>query len=134
MKLMEILFFLFIISVSIFIVSLIMVIKSKNYKGKVEGIIINVREDFYYYKLNRVYTYYPSFRYTVDGITYEREYPYGEASAEEIPVGNKVLLIYDEAHPENFITDKNVWHNRVVLGFVLSSIILAVIIGKYLGL
>lgn len=131
---MEILYFLFIISLSIFILSLIMVIKSKNYKGKVEGIIINVREDFYYYKLNRVYTYYPSFPYTVDGITYECEYPYGEVSAEEIPVGKKVLLKYDEAHPENFITDKNIWHNRVVLGFVLSSIILAVIIGKYLGL
>lgn len=88
-KLMEKLFFLFIISVSIFIVSTIMVIKSKNYKGKVEGIIISVREE-YYYKLNRINTYYPSFRYTVDGITYKCEYPYGEASLEQIPVGKKL--------------------------------------------
>ena len=99
-KLMEILFFLFIILVSILIVSLSMVIKSKNYKGKVEWIIISVREEYYYYKLNRINTYYPSFRYTVDGITYECEYPYGEASLEQIPVGKKVLLKYDVAQPE----------------------------------
>ncbi len=86
--------------------------------------------------MNKVYAYYPIYQYEVNSITYQSEFPFGEGSSSAIHIGEKVIIQYDKKNPENFIVSgkENAWLGQAIFGLIMSIIILAIIIGKYLGL
>ena len=133
---MIILFLLLISFFSIFMVAIINNIKTHKYKGITEAQIININESYHHYKLNKIYTYYPIYQYEVNNIMYRIEFPFGEDSPEDIPIGKTVIIKYNRNNPEEFFVSgkEYVWRVQAILGLVLSIIMLAIIIVKSLGL
>lgn len=133
---MIIIYFLFLCFLLLFLVSLFINKKAHNYEGRTEGEIISIKESYHYYRLNKVYAYYPIYQYEVNSITYQAEFPFGEGSSSAIHIGEKVIIQYDKKNPENFIVSgkENAWLGQAIFGLIMSIIMLAIIIGKYLGL
>lgn len=119
----------------LFIVSLINNAKTHKYKGRVEGEIISINKTISNGKNMKVYTYYPIYKYVVDGITYQKEFSFGEESPNDIPIGSKVILKYDMKEPEKFIVSgkENVWLGQAIIVLIIALFMLAMLISKYLG-
>lgn len=98
---------------------------SHKYEGRAIGTIVKIREDYYYYKFSKIYQYYITYRYTVDGVIYEEECRFSESiivyqytvsgftygkkyllskeTDKTFPIGKEVLLQYDEKKPQKFM-------------------------------
>jgi len=96
-----------------------MSIKIRKYKGHTIGEIINVSEYVTYYKLNKKTLYYPTYRYIVDGITYEEDFPFCKKSPNLIQIGQEKIISFDEKKPKNFVPEgeEYVWFKRAFIGF-----------------
>ncbi|NNJ32706.1 DUF3592 domain-containing protein [Lacrimispora defluvii] len=89
-----------------------MSLQIRTYEGKTEGSIIGVRETYEKKKnFSKEYYYYPTYRYTVNDITYEEEFPFHENKEEKLPIGEIRIIQYDEKNPKNFypVVNKNAW-------------------------
>ena len=133
---MFIIYFLLLCSFLLFLVSFITNIKSHQYDGRSEGKIVSVNKVSHNGRNSKVYIYYPVYEYTVAGITYQEEFPFGDKCPNNFTVGEETIIKYDKKKPEKFIVSgkENVYLGQAIFGLVMSIIILAVIIAKHLGL
>lgn len=133
---MVIIYLLFLCFFLLFLISFIINIKIRKYEGRTEAEIVSIEESCRNGRNRKIYTYYPTYKYEVNGITYQKEFPFGEVTPSTIFIGKKVVIKYDKKEPEKFIvTGKEyVWLGQAIFGLVMSIIILAVIIAKHLGL
>ncbi len=133
---MIIIYFLFLCSFLLFLVSIITNVKTHKYEGRADGKIVDIKETCRSGRNNKIYIYYPIYQYMVEGIIYEEEFPFGDKSPHNLPIGEEAIIKYDKKNPEKFIvTGKEyVWLGQALFGLFMSMIMLAIIIGKYLGL
>lgn len=109
----------------------IMDIRIRNYKGRTIGKVINVNEKILYNKLNKKKLYYATYRYIVDEVIYEEDFPFYHKLPDLIPIGQEKMISYSEKKPKNFIPDgeENVWFYQAFIGF--SCILFWLIIAIY---
>lgn len=74
----------------------IMDIRIRNYKGRTIGKVINVNEKILYNKLNKKKLYYATYRYIVDEVIYEEDFPFYHKSPDLIPIGQEKMISYSE--------------------------------------
>ena len=98
----------------------IMSMKIRKYKGRTIGEIISVNEYVTYYKLYKKILYYPTYRYIVDGITYEEDFPFCKKSKKSIQIGQEKKISFDEKKPKNFVPEgeEYVWLKQAFIGFL----------------
>lgn len=104
-----------------FIEAVIMDIKIRKYDGNTIGTIISVREIYTYNKFSKIYYYYPTFRYIVNGTVYEEEFPFNEKRKELLPIGGEKMLRYDKNNPTNFfpIEKETAWSLQAFVCFII---------------
>lgn len=83
----------------------------KKYKGDTIGAIISIRKHCKRDRFLKNYVYYAAYRYIVDGITYEEEFPLYENNEKLLHLYQRTKIHYDENNPRNFfpIDKKNAW-------------------------
>ena len=126
---------IFFVSILLFILSLINNAKTHKYKGRVEGEIVSIYQTISYGNNMKIYSYYPIYKYIVNGTIYQKEFTFGEKSEDDIPIGSKVILKYDMKEPEKFIVSgkENVWLGQAIILLIIAFIMLAMILSKCLS-
>lgn len=103
----------------------------RTYKGRTISKVINVNEHISYNRLNKKKLYYATYRYVVNGIIYEEDFPFFHKSPDLISISEEKMISYSKKKPKNFIPDgeDNAWFFQAFIGF--SCILFWLIIAIY---
>lgn len=100
---MFIIYFLLLCSFLLFLISLITNIKSHQYDGRSEGKIVSLNKVCHNGRNSKVYIYYSVYEYTVDGITYQEEFPFGDKCPKNLPIGEEAIIKYNKKNRKNLL-------------------------------